>query len=60
MLVFDPAQRISVEDALKETYVSWKRNKTKKESPPKGVYDDSMENKQLSTNEWKRRWFRFL
>lgn len=55
MLIFDPEKRISVGDALKEPYVGWKKYRTKKEKPPKGVYDDSVESQQLSTKEWKSR-----
>uniref|UniRef100_A0A914DFF1 Protein kinase domain-containing protein n=1 Tax=Acrobeloides nanus TaxID=290746 RepID=A0A914DFF1_9BILA len=57
MLIFDPDQRISVEKALEEPYVAWKRNSDNNDSPPKAIYDDSLENMKLTTGEWKSKFF---
>jgi mitogen-activated protein kinase 8/9/10 (c-Jun N-terminal kinase) len=53
MLVIDPERRISVEEALKQSYVSRKNRVGELSSPPRGEYDRNVELETFSTNEWK-------
>uniref|UniRef100_A0A914CI01 Uncharacterized protein n=1 Tax=Acrobeloides nanus TaxID=290746 RepID=A0A914CI01_9BILA len=55
MLVFDPEQRISIEDALKHLYVAWKPGSRDIDSQPRGVYAEEIEQRQLTTDQLKRK-----
>lgn len=65
-MVFDPADRITVSEALQEPYVIWRDRSEELQSPPRWAYDGEIENRRdLSTDSWKGKatassWVYFL
>ncbi|CAH8289051.1 unnamed protein product [Schistosoma intercalatum] len=57
MLVIDPLQRISVDDALHHPYIHVWYEDSEVNAPPPAPYDDSLSERNLSVEEWKARIF---
>lgn len=53
MLVIDPLNRISVEDALKHPYVCLWYDSIEVDAPAPGKYDSEVELNEHSVDEWK-------
>lgn len=53
MLVIDPRQRISVDDALNHPYIKVWFDEEEVNGPPPGPYDHSVDEREISVDTWK-------
>jgi c-Jun N-terminal kinase len=53
MLIVDPNNRISVQDALQHQYVHLWYDASEVDAPPSGIYDASVESAENTVEDWK-------
>ncbi len=54
MLVIDPEERISVDEALQHPYIYVWYDEAEVNAPAPGVYDHAVDEREHSIDEWKR------
>lgn len=56
MLVIDPNNRISVDEALNHPYIRIWREESEVNAPAPRTYDESFEQQERSVDDWKGKW----